>query len=166
MTRENGLDRCAAHLREQPRTGRFVDVVVAAALLVLVDVRRVVHEQERAPPLRGAVVQLLLEPVALALLVGQAGVQQQRVQQDEARRTLVERVEIRPERRTVDRQVVVADLVGRHPLDPLVTDIVIAGQQVHRHLHLRGDVLETVDGLAEGRQGRHRMHDVAQVQHE
>ena len=161
---EDRLDRRLPDLVEQPRARRLVDVVVAAALVGTVDVRRIVHEQEHAKVARG--VDLPREPCALARLVGESGVQQQGVQHDEAHPRLVERVEVFPERRPPGREMVVADPIRRHPVDGLVAHVVVAGNDVQGDREPGGDALEVSHRIMERRQRRDRVHDVPQMHHE
>ena len=161
---EDRLHRRLADPVEQPGARRLVDVVVAAGLVGTVDVGRVVHEQEHAPAAGG--IDLPLGPCTLACLVGERGVQQQGVQHDEAHAGFVEGVEVRPERLPVDRERVVADLIGRHPVDGLVADVVVAGDDVQGHGEPGGDGLEALHRLVERRQRRDRVHDVPEVHDE
>ena len=122
------------------------------------------HEEEHAQVAGG--VDPVLQPRALARLVGESGIEQERVQQDEAHAAVVERVEIRPERLPVGREEVVADLLGRHPVDGLVANVVVAGDDVQGHRELRRDRLEARHRIVERGQRRHRMDDVAEVHDE
>ena len=161
---EDRFHRRPPDLAEQPGAGGLVDVVVVAGLVGAVDVGRIVHEQEHAPVPGG--IDLPLGPRPLPRLCGEPGVQEQGVQHDEAHAALVEGVEVRPERFPVGCEVFVADLVGGHPVDGLVPDVVVAGNDVQGHGEPGGDRLEAGHRLVERGQRRDGVHDVPEVHDE
>ena len=164
MSCEDRFHRRLRNLLEQPGAGGLVDVVVVARLVGAVDVRRIVHEQEHAQVAGG--VDPVLQPCALARLVGEPRIQQQGVHHDEAHPAVVECVEVGAERFAVGREKLVADPLGGHPVDRLVADVMVAGDEVQGHRELRRDRLEAFHRNRGLWQRRHRMHDVAEVHDE
>ena len=158
---EHRLHLGPTHQRQKPRTPRLVDVVVAAALVGLVHIRRIVQKHEHAPA--GRIVQQRLQPALLPLFVGQARIEQQGIEGHEAELAVVKTEKVAPERLAVGLQVLVAHLIGRHPVDAFVAYVVVARHHMQRHLQRRGNVAEGRHRVGERGQRRHRVHDIAQV---
>ena len=107
------------------------------------------------------------QPFLLFCLGGQARIDDLRVDQDEADAIVIEGLVMRPEVFVPECQEIVADHAGRAPVDGLVADVVVAGNDVELVAQVLDLILEVLGGLLiKMRDGGHGVQKVAQMQHE
>ena len=121
-------------------------------------------EQEHAPVSGGG--ELALQPRTLSLLALEPGVQHRRVDQHEAAFPVIEGAERCAEVALVEGDTVIADRRRRHCLEGLVADVVITGDIADLGIHVTEHRECRVRRSAVGRQRRHRMHHVSEMDDE
>jgi hypothetical protein len=156
--------RTRSYERGEPGTARLVDIVVGAAFPRIGDVGRIVREQEG--PLVPVGGKIRLQPGRLFRFHGEARIDHRRVDDDQVQVLEIERVVVSAEVPFVEPEVSVVDRARRHPAHHLVAHVVISRHHVERRPELRGERLEVAGGLRVGRQLRHRIDDIPEVDHE
>lgn len=149
---------------EQIRASGLVDIVIGAGLVGAQQEQGIVEEDEDAPAL--GLGERTFKPRPLLRLARQAGIQDRRVEQDEADAVLVEGPPAGAEILLMDVDPALAHPLGRHGAVGLVANVVISRQHMHAVVVLAEHVLHQRHRGIEGRQFGHRMHQVPQMDHE
>ena len=118
---------------------------------------------EEKPAHVGIAGKLVLEPAALRRFLGEAGVDDLGVDDDEAAAFVLERVEIPAEVLLPERQRLVRDHGRRTPGHGLVADVVVAGNEMQRTGKPAAELQEPFGGGGVGRLGGDRVDQVPEM---
>ena len=132
VAREQGLRPVALEKVQQPGPTRLGDVVEVLVLARLGEERRIVGAEEEALPRAGRLGQLGFQPGLLFGLVGEARIDDLRIDEVEPAVPMLEGLVVGAEVPVPEFDEFLANDAPRPPDDGLVTDVVVSGSHVER----------------------------------